>query len=62
MDLSKGWKDYLIYIFLLPTVKEYDLLVANGLYIHQVHYEGSDATTMTSDLFETVSGIDFHYE
>lgn len=36
--------------------------MANGQYIHQVFSEGTDATTVSSDLFESVTGIDFHYK
>lgn len=38
------------------------MLVANGQYIHQVFFEGDDATTLSNDLFETISGIDFIYK
>ena len=47
---------------LTSSVEEYDLLVANGAYIHFVHFEGEDAVTLSSDLFERVSGIDFLYK
>ena len=44
------------------AVEEYDIIVANGQHIHQIHFEGNDITTFTSNLFETVSGIDFLYK
>ena len=58
-ELSRVFMTDSIWLFL---VEEYNIIVANGQQIHQIHFEGSDATTFTSNLLETVSGVDFLYK
>ena len=43
-------------------IPDFDIVVANGLYIHQVHYKGSSSDTFVTNTSGRAVGIDFHYE
>ena len=49
---------YLILLLLL----EFDILVANGFYIHHIHFEGNSSDIILTNTSETAVGIDFNYE
>ena len=43
-------------------ISEYDILVANGFYIHQLHFEGNNSDTIYTNTSGRVVGIDFHFQ
>ena len=41
---------------------EFNILVANGFYIHQIHFEGNSSDIILTNTSGTAVGIDFNYE
>lgn len=41
---------------------DFDILVANGFYIHQVHFEGNSSDIILTNTSGNAVGIDFNYE
>ena len=46
------------YLFTL----EFNILVANGFYVHQIHFDGESSDTILTNTSGAAVGIDFHYE
>lgn len=48
--------------FFMYMASDFDILVANGIYIHQVHFEGNSSDTILTNQSGNAVGIDFHFE
>ena len=44
------------------SLLEFNILVANGLYIHQIHFEGNSSDLILANISGTAVGIDYSYE